>query len=48
MMSYEEKEDIFKNFEFTFFCKILRSGKFLQVRLRCGSPKIGKNMIFLA
>jgi hypothetical protein len=36
-MSYEEKEDIFKNFEFTFFCKILRSGKFLQVRLRCES-----------
>ena len=39
MMSYEkihrfeEKEDIFENSEFTCFCKILKSGKFLQVRL---------------
>jgi hypothetical protein len=39
MMSYEkirrfeEKEDIFENSEFTCFCKFLRSGKFLHVRL---------------
>ena len=41
MMSYEkirihlveEKENIFENSEFTCFCKILRSGNFLQVRL---------------
>jgi hypothetical protein len=38
MMSYEkirrfeEKEDIFENSEFSCFCKILRSGKFLQVK----------------
>ena len=29
----EEKENIFENSEFTCFCKILRSGNFLQVRL---------------
>ena len=30
---FEEKEDIFENSEFTCFCKFLRSGKFLHVRL---------------
>ena len=29
----EEKDGIFENSEFTCFCKILRSGQFLQVRL---------------
>ena len=39
LMSYkkircvEQKENIFENSEFTCFCKILRIGKSLQVRL---------------
>ena len=30
---FKGKEDIFENSEFTCYCKIVSSGKFLQVRL---------------
>jgi hypothetical protein len=54
MMSYEkirirlveEKENIFENSEFTCFCKILRSGNFLQVRL-INKYKMRKNSILI-